>query len=89
MDFCSGSPQVTNLTCPDERSVYLEWSRPEVYFHSVDGYRVYYRRRDASDGGNYVTSGGGSDVTSGGSDVDAAAGTWSVQERLHQKKLNS
>jgi hypothetical protein len=79
---------VTNLTCPDERSVYLEWSRPEVYFHSVDGYRVYYRRRDASHGGNYVTS-GGSDVTSGGSDVDAAAGTWSVQERLHQMKLNS
>jgi hypothetical protein len=65
---------VTNLTCPDERSVYLEWTRPEIYYHSVDAYRVFYRRRDtaAVDG----------DATLGG-DVDVGGGPWAVQER-HQ-----
>ncbi len=25
-----GSPLITNLTCPAEGSVYLEWTKPEV-----------------------------------------------------------
>ena len=62
---------MSNLTCPDERSVYLEWSRPEVYYHSVDAYRVFYRRRDASDSGADVGNDGGSEI----------GGAWAVQER--------
>ena len=33
---------ITNLTCRDERTLYLQWSRPPTVYNSVDKYYVYY-----------------------------------------------
>ena len=33
---------ITNLTCRDERTLYLQWSRPPTVYNSVDQYYVYY-----------------------------------------------
>ena len=40
------APTITNLTCRDERSVFLQWERPRLVFKTVDLYRVHYRRDD-------------------------------------------
>ena len=31
-----GRAVITNLTCPADTSLYLEWARPERFYHSVD-----------------------------------------------------
>ena len=40
------APIITNLTCKDERSIYLEWDRPDVVYKDVDYYLVYFRGED-------------------------------------------
>ena len=37
------APVITNLTCKDEKSIYLEWDRPDRVFKDLDYYIVYYR----------------------------------------------
>ena len=40
------APLITNLTCNDEHSIYLEWERPGVVYKNIDSYLVYYRSED-------------------------------------------
>ncbi len=40
------APVVTNLTCRDERSIFLQWQRPRVVYKTVDLYYVYYRNEE-------------------------------------------
>lgn len=40
-----GRPAVTNLTCPGPNSLYVEWTQPEQFYHSVDSYVLHYRAR--------------------------------------------
>jgi len=40
-----GRPVVTNLTCPGASSLYVEWTQPDNYFHSVDSYVLHYKAR--------------------------------------------
>ena len=42
-------PHVTNITCKDDHSLYLEWDKPETIRHSVDLYRVIYSKADRFD----------------------------------------
>ncbi len=37
------APLITNLTCKDETSIYLQWDRPEVVYKMVDYYYIYYQ----------------------------------------------
>jgi len=37
------APAITNLTCRDDTSIYIEWDEPAVVFRSVDFYLVFYR----------------------------------------------
>ena len=40
------APIVTNLTCKDEQSIYLQWERPAVVYKTVDYYYVYYHNEE-------------------------------------------
>jgi len=40
-----GRPLVTNLTCPTANSLFLEWTQPDHFYHSVDSYVVHWRAR--------------------------------------------
>jgi len=37
-----GSPLITNLTCMNTGSLYVEWLRPDKYGSHVDTYKLYY-----------------------------------------------
>ena len=37
-----GSPIITNITCVDSRSIYIEWIRPKVGGSYVDIYKIFY-----------------------------------------------
>ena len=37
-------PWITNLTCFDTGSLYVQWRRPELYHKGVDFYKVYYKQ---------------------------------------------
>lgn len=39
-------PLITNLTCPGDSSLYIEWSPPEVFYHGVDSYKLYMKTRE-------------------------------------------
>jgi len=43
-----GRPLVTNLTCPSANSLFVEWTQPEQFYHSVDSYVLHYRARGQS-----------------------------------------
>ena len=36
------APIITNLTCKDESSIYLQWDRPQVVYKTIDYYYIYY-----------------------------------------------
>ena len=36
---------ITNLTCPGDSSLYVEWAQPEKYFHGVDMYNLFIKTR--------------------------------------------
>lgn len=40
------APIITNLTCHDEHSIYLEWERPDLVYNSLDTYYVLFRSSD-------------------------------------------
>lgn len=40
------APLISNLTCKDEQSIYLEWERPERVYKGIDFYFIYYRSED-------------------------------------------
>ena len=40
------APIITNLTCHDEHSIFLEWERPGTVFKSLDSYYVLFRSAD-------------------------------------------
>ena len=40
------APIITNLTCHDEHSIFLEWERPSTVFKSLDSYYVLFRSAD-------------------------------------------
>ena len=37
-----GPPLITNLTCKDTGSIYVEWLRPQKYGRYVDTYKIFY-----------------------------------------------
>ena len=39
-------PLITNLTCPGDSSLYVEWGQPEEFYHGVDSYNVFIKTRD-------------------------------------------
>eukprot|EP00094_Tigriopus_californicus_P012020 TCALIF_11614-PA protein Name:"Similar to Ptp99A Tyrosine-protein phosphatase 99A (Drosophila melanogaster)" AED:0.07 eAED:0.07 QI:0/0.7/0.45/0.81/1/1/11/539/1209 len=41
-----GPPIITNLTCKDEQSIYLQWEPPRVVYKTVDYYYIYYRNEE-------------------------------------------
>eukprot|EP00095_Tigriopus_kingsejongensis_P008769 maker-scaffold151_size306168-snap-gene-2.8 protein:Tk08769 transcript:maker-scaffold151_size306168-snap-gene-2.8-mRNA-1 annotation:"unnamed protein product" len=41
-----GPPIITNLTCKDEQSIYLQWDSPRVVYKTVDYYYIYYRNEE-------------------------------------------
>lgn len=41
-----GRSLITNLTCPGDNTLYVEWTQPEKYYHSVDKYLLYFRSRE-------------------------------------------
>ena len=41
-----GRSLITNLTCPGDNRLYIEWTQPEKYFHSVDKYLLYFKSRE-------------------------------------------
>lgn len=43
-----GPPVIHNVTCHGTGSLFVEWSKPNEYFNSVDYYRIYYRNSDDS-----------------------------------------
>ena len=36
---------ITNLTCPGDNSLYVEWAQPEQYYHGVNMYNLYIKTR--------------------------------------------
>ncbi len=40
------APIVTNLTCKDDQSIFLQWERPHRVYKTVDVYYVYYRNKE-------------------------------------------
>ena len=42
-----GPPIISNLTCQDENTLYVQWLRPAKVYGSVDLYYIYYRPEDA------------------------------------------
>lgn len=40
------APLVTNLTCKDEQSIFLQWDTPRKVYKTVDFYYVYYRNAE-------------------------------------------
>ena len=41
-----GRSLITNLTCPGDNTLYVEWAQPEKYYHSVDKYLLYFKNRE-------------------------------------------
>ena len=41
-----GRSLITNLTCPGDNTLYVEWMQPEKYFHSVDKYLLYFKSQE-------------------------------------------
>ena len=41
-----GRSLITNLTCPGDNTLYVEWTQPEKHYHSVDKYLLYFRSRE-------------------------------------------
>ena len=64
-------PIITNLTCKDEQSIYLQWDKPDLVFKTIDYYYIYYRNeeqwqfKEVAVGMNGTTS-KGSKVRTGG-----------------------
>ena len=44
--FVPSRPLITNLTCPGDNSLYIEWSPPEEFYHGVDSYNLYMKTRE-------------------------------------------
>lgn len=42
-----GAPFISNLTCQNETSLYLQWLRPGQVYGKVDLYYIYYRPEDS------------------------------------------
>lgn len=40
------APIITNLTCNDENSIFIEWDRPRTVYKDIDFYFIYYRSED-------------------------------------------
>ncbi len=40
------APVLTNLTCKDESSIWLQWEPPRIVYRAVDVYQIYYRSED-------------------------------------------
>ncbi len=40
------APIITNLTCHDEQSIYLEWEKPSQVYNNLDSYYVLFRSAD-------------------------------------------
>ena len=38
-------PLITNLTCPGDSSLYVEWAQPDTFYHGVDKYNLFIRYR--------------------------------------------
>ena len=43
------APQITNLTCVDDKSIFIEWERPRKIAHSIDFYFVNYDSPEAKE----------------------------------------
>ena len=39
-------PIITNLTCKDEKSIYLQWDKPDLVYKTIDYYYIYYRNEE-------------------------------------------
>ncbi|XP_071748929.1 putative receptor-type tyrosine-protein phosphatase mosPTP-1 isoform X2 [Lepeophtheirus salmonis] len=40
-------PTVSNLTCCNETSIFVEWDKPKIFYKSVDNYYIHYRKENA------------------------------------------
>lgn len=40
------APLITNLTCKDEHSIYLQWDRPNIVYKNIDYYFISYRSEE-------------------------------------------
>jgi receptor-type tyrosine-protein phosphatase gamma len=40
------APIITNLTCKDEQSIFLQWDRPKQLYKTIDYYYIYYRSEE-------------------------------------------
>lgn len=40
------APIITNLTCKDEQSIFLQWDRPRLVYKGIDYYYIYYRNEE-------------------------------------------
>ena len=43
--YLSIRPLITNLTCPGDSSLYVEWAQPDTFYHGVDKYNLFIRYR--------------------------------------------
>ena len=43
--FCLCRALITNLTCPGDSSLYVEWAQPEKYYHGVNMYNLFIKTR--------------------------------------------
>ena len=43
------APYITNLTCEGDDALIVQWTRPELFYHKIDYYFVYYRSEHDSD----------------------------------------
>ena len=41
--YLSTRPLITNLTCPGDSSLYVEWAQPDTFYHGVDKYNLFIR----------------------------------------------
>ena len=41
--YLSIRPLITNLTCPGDSSLYVEWAQPDTFYHGVDKYNLFIR----------------------------------------------
>ena len=45
--YLSTRPLITNLTCPGDSSLYVEWAQPDTFYHGVDKYNLFIRYRSS------------------------------------------
>ena len=41
-----GAPIITNLTCKDEQSIFLQWEKPRKVYKTIDYYYIYFRNEE-------------------------------------------